>query len=304
MSEPIPAKAVFVGVARDSGEALAPMLDNVERLQDLFAQSAAVFFENDSVDGTKAGLAAWCASHDNARVIEQDGLLAACPLRTVRMAKVRNQALSQVRKEFADWDFLFVMDCSEANNGAIDPEAVARAIHYMNREPTCAGLFANQDGYYEDLWALRHPTWCPRDIWEEVLDQFAQYGGTDREAFQAIFARRLGSIPQSEPPMRVTSAFGGMGIYKMSSVLRNPNAYVGYKSRMQLTSMGRREVGWQQCEHVSFNEGFSELGEALYIMPNLINRATIDPQSALGGEIDASAFRTYIFELSDLGEHA
>ena len=34
-------------------------IDNVERLRGLFEQSAAVFFENDSVDGTKAELAAW-----------------------------------------------------------------------------------------------------------------------------------------------------------------------------------------------------------------------------------------------------
>src|SRR4051812_26008034 len=105
MSDLIPAKAVFVGVARDSSDALAPMLENVARLRGLFEQSAAVFFENDSVDETKAGLAAWCATHDNARVVEQDGLLAACPLRTVRMAKVRNQALSLIREEFADYDF-------------------------------------------------------------------------------------------------------------------------------------------------------------------------------------------------------
>jgi len=304
MSELISARAVFVGVARDSGEALAPMLENVERLQGLFTQSAAVFFENDSTDNTKADLAAWCARHENARVVEMDGLLASCPLRTVRMAQVRNRALALIREDFSDWDFLFLMDCSEANGGVIDLDIAARAIRYMIREPSCAGLFANQDGYYEDLWALRHPTWCPGDIWEATLDHFVQHGGSDQEVFKAVFTPRVGNVPASDPPMRVTSAFGGMAVYKIPSVLQNPNAYVGYKRRTLLTSSGRREVGWQQCEHVSFNEGFSAIGQGLYIMPNLINRTTIDADSALGGAIYASAFRTFIFELSDLGENA
>jgi len=70
----------------------------------------------------------------------------------------------------------------------------------------------------------------------------------------------------------VTSAFGGLGIYKMGSVLRNRRQYVGQKLKFVSLLDGKKECfGWQVCDHVAFNEGFIENGETLHILPWLIN---------------------------------
>ena len=57
MGTQLNAKALVVGLARDSGAGLAPALANVERLAGLFAETSVLFLENDSQDSTKVSTA-------------------------------------------------------------------------------------------------------------------------------------------------------------------------------------------------------------------------------------------------------
>jgi hypothetical protein len=93
------------------------------------------------------------------------------------------------------------------------------------------------------------------------------HGVTDEEAFIKTFEKRIFQLLPSAPPLEVISAFGGLGIYKVASILRNERNYVGYKNKF----ITGAEVGWQCCEHVSFNAGFRERGEKLFVIPELVN---------------------------------
>ena len=72
--------------------------------------------------------------------------------------------------------------------------------------------------------------------------------------------RRQFSIPADARPIRVRSAFGGLGVYKMSKIL--DCRYDG------LDSDGR-----ELCEHVPFNQKICDHGGELYIYPKLLNQA-------------------------------
>ncbi|HZT51587.1 MAG TPA: hypothetical protein VFA22_06630 [Stellaceae bacterium] len=289
------ARAVFVGCAQNCAVTLPRVLGTMERLSALFAERAFVLLENDSRDATKQVLRAWCATRPAARLVERDGLAAACPIRTIRLAQLRNSYLATVRAEFADWDYLVVFDCDEVNDAEIDSEAMRRAIDFLARGPSRAGVFANPDGIYRDIWALRHPKLCPGDAWEEVLDYGLRHKVADDEAFTRTFRKRIVTIARSDPPLEVASAFGGLAIYKIASVLGNARPYVGYKKKLVATPQGSREVGWQVCEHVSFNAGFGERGEKLYILPYLVNGRIAQQW------FPPDAYRLLIFDLKAAG---
>jgi hypothetical protein len=298
MDQPFNKRAVFVGLARDCADILCSALDNVLQISRLFAESAFIFIENDSQDSTKVDIEQWCKRRPKARLISLDGLAASFPIRTIRLACVRNRYLSLIRSEFRAYDYLFVIDCDDANAEQIDLHAVRRAIEFLADQPNGAGVFANSIGIYYDLWALRHPVRCPGDVWEEVCDYALAHRVTDNEAYRRTLSTRIFSLPTDpmSAPLEVDSAFGGLGIYKIQSVLNNKRSYLGHKSKrvrapaLELDGGAAREVGWQCCEHVAFNSGFRESGEKLFVLPYLVNC------DASGVTFRPSEWRTMLFD--------
>ena len=67
-------------------------------------------------------------------------------------------------------------------------------------------------------------------------------------------------MPRETQPVEVRSAFGGLGLYRMSHAMRS--RYVG------LDAQGR-----EVSEHVAFNEAIARDGGRLFIFPGLQVRA-------------------------------
>ncbi len=267
-------RGVFACCVRDCEPALPKVLKNIERLSSLYAEAAFIFVENDSKDKTQEILRAWCAKRPNASLINLDGLARHHPVRTMRIAEARKRYLSEIKKNFADYSHLVVLDGDDANSHDIDLAAAGHALQFLDSDESRAGVFANQQGYYYDLWALRHAQKCPADVWEEVLDRVDNLKIPDQEAFHKTFVKRIFSLPANAEPLEVDSAFGGLGIYKIRAVVQNPQTFVGYKTKMIATARGRRDMGWQVCEHVSFNQGLRDIGRKLFVFPSLINKDT------------------------------
>jgi hypothetical protein len=298
MDQPFNRRAVFVGLARNCAATISSVLNNVSQVSRMFAETAFIFVENDSEDSTKIDIEQWCKGRPNARVISFDGLVASFPIRTIRLAIVRNRYLSLVRSEFRAYDYLFVIDCDDANAEQTDLHAVRRAIEFLEDQPDRAGVFANSIGTYYDLWALRHPVRCPGDVWEEVCDYALAHRVSDEEALRRTLATRVFSIPPdpSAAPLEVESAFGGLGIYRVRSILSNKRSYIGHKLKrvrrpaLELEGGSEQTFGWQCCEHVSFNAGLRESGEKLFVLPYLVNC------DASGVTFHPSEWRTMLFD--------
>lgn len=264
-------KAVFAGCARNAAAHLPKVLDNISRMADLFADAAFIFMENDSADDTKAILHEWCAKRPSATVVSFDGLVQSQPLRTLRLAGLRNRYVDLARQKYGDFDFLIMLDCDDLNGRPIDLDAVRRAIAFLEEHEDCAGVTANSNSEYYDMWALRHETLCPNDIWEEVCDYAIAHHVSDDAAFAHAFKKRIFKLDQNESPIEVLSAFNGLAIYRMASVRQNKAAYVGQKLKVISRPDGAPlTVGWQCCEHVPFNLGFRAIGQKLFILPYLV----------------------------------
>src|SRR5215469_6714691 len=186
--------AAFVGCAKDCAKHLQGVCENVERLAGLFDKSAFVFIENDSTDNTKEVLRTWVDKHPTAQLISRDGLQASCPVRTMRLAELRNTYLRHMRHQMRGFDYLIVLDCDEVNENPINSASFERALEFLAQNSRRAGVFANQLGTYYDMWALRHPRLCPGDVWEEILDYVTRFGGSDAAAYRQTLKKRAFSL--------------------------------------------------------------------------------------------------------------
>jgi len=252
-------RAVFAGTARDCSRFLPEVFQNVSRLAALYQDSAVVIAENDSDDETKSMLRSWLCRQSQGHLIELDALAAAEPRRTQRIATARNAYLDLILSgTYYDFDHLVILDFDAVNAVPISVEDFLASVSFLESKTAAAGVFANQATAYYDIYSLRHTIWCPDDCWKQVA---ARPRWMPLGLAKAMYVhRRQFSIPAQAPPIRVRSAFGGLGIYKMSKIL---------DCRYNGLDIDGKEV----CENVAFNQQICDRGGELYIYPKLLNQS-------------------------------
>jgi tetratricopeptide (TPR) repeat protein len=277
-------KAIFVGCARDCAQNVQGALANIANVASLFQAASYLFVENDSSDATHDLISRWCSQRPSARLVNLGGLSASYKARTMRIAVARNTYLDIVRSEFPEHDYLIVLDLDDASVTPFEANEILRALEYCETNSGCAAVFPVQR-YYYDAYALRQKTLCPADIFEEAFDkvcsQQCDAAHVAREFLGPRIVEIYDAVDRAKEPTEVESAFGGIGIYKISSVIKNRKRYLGHKqkvlspaerSRLGLSQDGK--VGWQVCEHVEFHRGFIENGEKLFLLPWFKNAET------------------------------
>lgn len=282
-------KAVIVGCLKNSANFLPNVVQNLDKLAELFEDVAFIFIENDSTDTTKTTLSAWGQKQKSFRLFSLDGLDGYEPNRTLRLEIARNAYIEAIQQDpsLHDYEHMIVMDMDDRGAYPLSSEALSSALHFLNEKSERAAVFANQSVKYYDLWALRHPQLCPFDFWHEVLEQ-ALHVASDQEAFDKVYAQVPKCIPVDTQPIQVESAFGGLGIYKMRYVLNNKSRYIGHEYKYFVgDSMVFSKL--QTCEHVSFHHGISAQGGQMYILPYLVN-------SDQDTGFNPSAFRTIVIQ--------
>ena len=286
-------RAIFAGCARNCAKELPAVLRNIERLTGLFAASAFVFAENDSSDSTRQILEQWGAERGLFHLIKMTGLDAIVPQRTVRLEMVRSGCVEFIRKseDLRAFDYLIVMDCDRVCAGQIEIGKFAAALEFLEQDRARAAVFANNLGPYADLWALRHPTLCPNDVWEEAMDYSLTHRVSDEIAFKNTVLKRVFTLDPSDFAVEVESAFNGLGIYKMNYVLESKNLYLGAKLKVVVADNEIGILRIQTCEHVHFHQGIRNAGGTLFILPDLTLFEVKDGHS----RTPPSAWRHHIF---------
>jgi len=251
-------RAVFAGAARNCSWFLPNVLQNVSRLAALYEDAAFVIAENDSDDETKSMLRSWLCQQSHGHLIDLDGLKLIEP-RTQRIATARNACLDLILSgTYRDYDHLVMLDFDDVNASPISIEDFLAAVNFLEENPAAAGVFANQKFAYYDIRALRHANWCPDDCWKQLR---AKPRWMPRAIAAILYVyRRQFSIPADGLPIRVRSAFGGLGVYQMSKIL--DCRYDGLDSE-----------GVEVCGHVPFNQKICDHGGELYVYPKLLNQA-------------------------------
>ena len=211
-------RAVFAGTVRDCSRFLPNVLQNVSRLAALYEDAAFVIAENDSEDETKSMLRTWLGRQSHGHLIDLDGLMDIEKIRTQRIATARNACLDFIfSRTYREYDHLVMLDFDDVNALPIAIEDFVAAVNFLEENPAAAGVFANQAMAYYDIRALRHANWCMDDCWEQIA---ARPSWMSLGLAKILYVyRRQFSIPADAQPIRVRSAFGGLGVYKMSKIL-------------------------------------------------------------------------------------
>jgi hypothetical protein len=269
--------AIFVGIARDVRPYVSDVLANVGHCAECFADKKILLVENDSVDGTQEILYRWAATADRYIYIRADNNLPPDLEKTERLAHFRNIYLREIEKdEYREFEYVVVFDCDNVNSTWIDRAAFIDAVRFLAAEEQHAAVFANTRGFYYDIWSLRHPVWCAGDCWNDVelLKAF-----TSDAMLSCVGARQIQIRPTSAP-IPLTSAFGGLAIYKRRFLLGKRHS-------------GRKCDGPIICEHVPVNESIAADGGKLFIFPPL---QVSTPYEHIYRARDKLYYRTRIYE--------
>jgi len=260
---------IIAGLARDCAHSLPGLLEQLSALADHFETSRFIFLENDSLDETKAVLRNFATSRLDVHIEFFDAIGRQHPKRTDRLAFLRNTIL-QIAFSVAPNphnSYLMLLDM----DGAITQIDTDRIVnHIQNADGSWAGLFANQLDYYYDLWALRHPTYCPYDIWQKVRDRPK---GMDKKQAIATYITPLHfSLDPDQGMIEVESAFGGLGIYQLSAL-------------QDCLYIGLDREGNEICEHVALNRTIRSNGGKLFIDAGLITGTGHEPHAPAKSKI-------------------
>ncbi|WP_246273027.1 glycosyltransferase [Oricola thermophila] len=226
-----------------------------------------VFLENGSEDETVAILDEFHRLHDKGIVETLPDLDSRIPVRTERLAHLRNRALEHVRADerLADFDYAIIMDMDGVNS--LFPADRLRA-HMSDWPEDRAAVFANQTESYYDVWAYRHPTHSPDDCWERVEKRPA--GMSKAQAYETFVAARKKPWPRDAGMVEVESAFGGLALYRLPAL-------------RDCSYLGLDEDGNPRCEHVEFHRQIRSKGYRLFIDPAMINGTGAEEHKAPKG---------------------
>lgn len=267
-------KILITGIAKNCSNFLPNILKNITSLNQIFTELHFLFVENDSTDNTKEILNNFKNETQNVEIINLDGL-DFIKQKTKRIEIARNSYLENLKSDqkFNDFDFLLILDLDDININ-FDFCSILESISFLKNNETHAAVFPNQLKYYYDLWALRHKTLCPDDIFLDLAKIVYKEKSLNDEIIKNSLIKKIAplEISPSDKIFEVDSAFGGLGIYKMNYVLNNPIPYIGIKIVKFLDNLNKPIYSQAEiCEHISFNNGIKSLGGRLFINPSLIN---------------------------------
>lgn len=223
-------RVVIAGLCRDIEHILPATILRVERLAGLFADSRVVVYENDSRDGTAALLRHWAVRdrrvvaltehrHDPVNPVQR------CASRAARMASYRDRCQREILARHRHFDVVIVLDMDLV--GGWSEDGVANTFGHDAWDVMGSnGLIYRRSGFAVNE-VRQYDTWAYRDD----------------DSLQPLTSAQVAPLvpERGEPPIRVGSCFGGLGVYRMDAFAAG--TYAG-----------------GDCEHVTFHRSLRDRG--------------------------------------------
>ena len=249
-------RTLVVGTARNISSVWSATSKYLDIIFESAGEYESLIVESNSQDDTPTLLNAW-EREDPRRHVISCGQLSE-PSRTKRIAYCRNKYMEYLDNNISRFDYLLVVDLDASFKIYDDFKSQLASCFVRNDWDSVA---SNRRGRYYDIWALRSKQLgIEFDCWERVSTHSSNVNirlplsflKTSRFTFETLvdmFVTKYQKvIPESTDWIECRSAFGGMALYKTSSVHK------------------RRYNGDTTCEHVSFNEGLK-----IFINPRFIS---------------------------------
>ena len=270
---------VFAGCARDCERYIPKVFENLKSYSSLFKDSYKIIVENGSKDKTREILKSLKSDKDYFYFKDD---LNNFNFRGKRLEFARNFIIEKVKENdlLKRCDLLIILDFDDNSLYKINEYNLKKAINFLFSKENIGAVFANQDGNYYDMWGLLDEKYCKNDFWVDALKYIIKkvnFGDPisnellDDMKINLLDKKKI-KFEQNLPPIKVKSAYGGFGIYKMNYVIKNKRRYEGFQKVELIFKDGtKKQIDYQKNEIVNFNEGLCDLGLELYILPYLIN---------------------------------
>ena len=234
----------FVGLSKNC---LLTLKKNIDFINLLIKEGVGVgkiiIVDSDSDDGTKE----YCKSlkNDNILFIEEDNVKNNFNNRIEILSHCRNIGLQNIEKTN---DVLYIpIDLDIDLFSLIKPKSFIDLIKNFQNNKDIDALFPYSEPYYYDIFALRKQGWVDNNavLQAHKLKQKFKIGSFFFNYF-FVFKKQINKNKFSEDLIRVESAFGGIGLYKI-----NKNKNYLYETKDIDTEF--------YSEHLSFNNNFKNL---------------------------------------------
>ena len=262
---------MVVGTVSNISTQLLSNLDKVIKAVNAFELTHIYLVESDSTDSTIEILRELGNKIVNFDYISLGNLKDDIPDRISRIRFCRNVYVARIRKiiEETHLDYIVVADLDGMNS-----KISSKAFNSSFVRKDWGAVLANQTGGYYDLLALRHPKWCPDDVFKELQTQKLKIDKTplpshsfirrlkrrleyDRTRQEVIYSK-MKRIKKSDEWIEVQSAFGGLGIYKAEIFAKFDYSLLEDDQDFE-------------SEHVAISKRIIEYGEKIFINPRMIN---------------------------------
>ena len=165
----------------------------------------------------------------------------------MRIANGRNNVLEKVQELNAnnEYDYLVMLDMDNITESGKFVDSIDSCFTDLNWDV----LTGNQSDAYYDKWAIRKKGLLDWDCWVEAKK--AMSAGMSQSEAHSKYIHVFDKFDTGQR-LEVDSAFGGIAIYKISSI--GDCKYVG-----------SYEDGTELCEHVPFHKCIKDNGGKIYI---------------------------------------
>jgi hypothetical protein len=253
---------VICGLARDCSQNLDRNMEMIISLAKKFKNYKILIVENDSQDGTRKKLLGWVEKDPNVEILGCGVNAKICSLkldktidhevtngRIKKMSYLRNLYLERVKEFYSGMDYMLVFDFDIS--GVIYLDGMADSFCILSKRTYVNGITAN--GMKNDFGVKKY--YDPFALFSKDTPSCFASGEEKRDYDQKMLED--GELPSENGdhfyfspiggPFPVKSAFAGLGIYRISSVMEKGASYDLNCSRA-IT-----------CEHTPFSEALGKI---------------------------------------------
>jgi glycosyltransferase involved in cell wall biosynthesis len=243
----------ILGCCKNVEQYLPQVLNNLDTIKSWWKECKIVIFENDSTDNTSKLLLDWVKEKgDHREIVQEVDLNKRFPVRTMRLAYIRNRLLHYIHPSF---DYFMFIDMDNVLNTPVDKESFESCFK-MNVEWDM--VTANSKSGYYDIWALRIPGLMEIDCWDYYNRNIRFGEKTSEELLEMLIYKWNRFMNESTAPIELNSGFNTAMICKVSA-LRRCCRYNGFS---------KDYIDNAICEHVSFCNCIRSHGAKIYFNPD------------------------------------
>lgn len=197
-------KCCICGPVKNCGSYLEKVLQNIEKIGNIFEDYRIILFYDSSSDNTLQLLKKYQLKNNRLEFYVNKKPLS--PFRTHNIAFARNYCLNLVKEKYSDYSYFIMMDLDDVNCKTVRPEILTKYLNVFKED--WDSLSFQTSPHYYDIWGLSIFPYCFSYNHFKNNDKFYTI-------IQNYVEKKLSTLkPGSLLPC--ISAFNGFAIYKTS----------------------------------------------------------------------------------------